>query len=221
MADKFVATLKRDPRFSWFWRMLSPAIAGVMLANTKLMLLTSEVSLRRMGPEYSGAAVYVNWHKYAPFLCIHHGSYRRWLLMSSAPYLEPAARWCGWVGLTVVRGNPGERSRESLARLTESLQHGESVCLSADGPAGPPFQAKTGCVELARAASVPIVPVACRSRKGKSSLKRWDQMYTVGKFDQIEVIYGEPIFIDSSEPDNNALERVRRGLDEVGAFGAR
>jgi hypothetical protein len=211
------SSIKRDPRFFWFWRMLSPAVAVVMLVNAKLMLLTSVVSLRGPGSEYSGAAVYVNWHKYVPFLCIHHGRYRRWLLMSSAPYLEPVARWCGWLGLTVVRGSPGERSRESLVRLIEPLKRGESVVLAADGPAGPPFRAKIGCVELARAAGAPIIPVAYRSRKGRSNLKRWDQMYSVGKFDQVEVFYGNPIFLDSSEPDAAALERVQRGLDDVSA----
>jgi hypothetical protein len=35
-----------------------------------------------------------------------------------------------------------------------------------------------------------IIPVAYRSRKGKSNLKRWDQFYTIGMFDQIEVWYG-------------------------------
>jgi hypothetical protein len=42
-------------------------------------------------------------------------------------------------------------------------------------------------------------------------------MYSVGKFDQVEVFYGNPIFLDSSEPDAAALERVQRGLDDVSA----
>lgn len=211
------ATIKRDPRFLWFWRMLSPAVAVAMWVNAKLMLLTSVVSMRGPGSDYSGAAVYMNWHKYVSFLCVHHGRYGRWLLMSSAPYLEPVARWCAWMGLTVVRGSPGERSRESLVHLIEPLKRGESVVLAADGPAGPPFQVKAGCVDLARAAGVPIIPVAYRSRKGKSNLKRWDQLYTVGKFDQVEVFYGNPIFLDSSDLDTTALERVQRALDEVSA----
>jgi len=210
-------TIKRNPKLFWFWWMLSPVVAVAMWANARLMLLTSGVSILGPGADYSGAAVFVNWHKYVPFLCIHHGRYRRWLLMSSAPYLEPVARWCGWMGLTVVRGSPGERSRESLVLLIEPLQRGESVVLAADGPAGPAFQAKIGCVDLARAAGVPIIPVACRSRKGKSNMKRWDQLYTVGKFDQVEVFYGDPIFLNSFEPDASALERVQKGLEEVSA----
>jgi len=149
-----------------------------------------------------------------PFLCVHHGQHRRWLLMSSAPYLEPIVQWCLWMGLTVVRGAPGERSRESLVHLIEALKCGKSVVLAADGPAGPAFQVKPGCIELARAAGAPIIPVAYRSRRGKSNLKRWDQLYRVRKFDQIEVWYGTPIVLDPSEPDAAALERVQKGLME-------
>ncbi len=208
-----VATIKRDPRFLWFWRMLSPAVAAYMYVNARLTLGTSAVVVEGPGAGYAGAAVYVNWHKYVPFLCIHHGQHRRWLLMSSAPYLEPVARWCRWMGLTVIRGAPGERSRESLVHLIEALRNGRSVALAADGPAGPPFRVKPGCVNLARAAAVPIIPVAYRSRKGKSNAKRWDQLYQVGKFDRIEVWYGAPIVLDPAEPDEAAMERVQKGLN--------
>lgn len=195
--------------------MLSPVVAGWMFVGAKLTLKTSNVTLQGPGKDYSGAAVYVNWHRYVPFLCVHHGQYRRWLLMSSAPYLEPVAMWCGWMGLTVVRGSPGERSRESLVRLVKALKCGKSVVLAADGPAGPAFRVKPGCIELARAAGVPIIPVAYRSRKGRSSVKRWDQLYRVGKFDQIEVWYGRPIVLDPAEPGPAALEHVQKGLDEL------
>src|ERR1700746_37582 len=97
-------TFKRDPRFQWFWRMISPLVAAYMLVDAKLTLRTSRITIEGPGKDYSSPAIYVNWHRYVPFLCIHHGEFRRWLLMSSAPYLEPIARWCGWMGLTVVRG---------------------------------------------------------------------------------------------------------------------
>jgi len=207
------AMIKRDPRSLWFWRMLSPAVAVYMFINARLTLLTSVVTLYGPGAGYSDAAVYVNWHKYVPFLCVHHGQHRRWLLMSSAPYMEPVALWCKWMGLTVVRGAPGERSRQSLVNLVEALKRGKSVALAADGPAGPGFRVKPGCVALARATGVPIIPVAYRSKRGRSA-KRWDQLYQVRKFDRIEVFYGHPIFLDPSQTDAEALERVQNGLDE-------
>jgi lysophospholipid acyltransferase (LPLAT)-like uncharacterized protein len=216
-----LAFIKRDPRFLWFWRMISPAVAIFMYVDAKLTLFTSQLVLQGPGAGYSCRAVYVNWHKYVPFLCIHFGQRRFWLLMSSAPYLEPVAMWCRWMGLTVVRSSPGERSRESLGQLVAALKNGESVALAADGPAGPGFQAKPGCIDLARAAGVPIIPVACRSREGRSNLKRWDQLYDVGKFDQIEVCYGSPTFIEPSESDAVALERVQLALEELEALNSR
>ncbi|HEY6270864.1 MAG TPA: DUF374 domain-containing protein [Terriglobales bacterium] len=210
----FGANIKRDPRFVWFWRMISPAIAAFMFVDAKLTLLTSRVTVEGPGASYSGAAVYVNWHKYVPFMCIHYGQRRFWLLMSSAPYLEPVAMWCRWIGLTVVRSSPGEPSRDSLIHLVAALKNGDSVALAADGPAGPAFQAKSGCVELGRAAGVPIIPVACLSRKGKSRAKRWDQLYDVRKFDRIEVCYGAPIFLDPAEADASVLVRVQSGLEQ-------
>ena len=210
-----LSSLKRDARFFWLWRMLAPAVAAFMFVNARVTLRTSSVSVQGPGADYSGAAVYVNWHRYVPFLCVHHGQRRRWLLMSGAPYLEPVALWCRWMGLTVVRGSPGQRSRESLGHLLAALKGGNSVVLAADGPAGPPFRAKPGCIELARAAGVPIIPVSCHSQKGKSNAKRWDRLYQVRKFDRIEVWYGEPLFLAASEADAPALERVQRGLEEV------
>lgn len=135
--------------------------------------------------------------------------------MSSAAYMEPIAWWCRWLGLTVVRGSPGERSGEFLSVLVKALKRGDSVFLAVDGPAGPAFQAKPGCIHLARDAAVPIVPVAYSSIKGRIDMKRWDNLYTVGEFDRIEVRYGAPIFLDLSEPDSTALARVQKGLEEV------
>jgi lysophospholipid acyltransferase (LPLAT)-like uncharacterized protein len=208
-----LTAFKRDARFSWFWRILSPPVAVWMWSGAWFTLRTSKVHESGPGAEYPGAAVYVNWHKYVPFMCVHHGQHRRWLLMSSAPYLAPVALWCRWMGLTVVRGSPEQRSGELLGSLVEALRQGRSVVLAADGPAGPGFRAKAGCVELARAAGVPIIPVACSSRKGKSNQKRWDQFYTVAKFDRIEVRYGEPIILKENEQQERVLARVQRGLE--------
>jgi lysophospholipid acyltransferase (LPLAT)-like uncharacterized protein len=213
--DKAGLGFKRDPRFLWFWRMVAQPVAAVMLLRSKLELHTSAIFVEGPGAGYEGPAVYVNWHQYLPFLCAHHGQHRRWLLMSSAPYMEPIALWCNWLGLTVVRGAPGERSGGFLTALLEPLNRGESVFLAVDGPAGPGFQVKPGCVDLARAAGVPIIPVGYRSLKGKANQKRWDRLYSVGKFDRIEVRYGQPIVLDGSEPDSAALALVQTGLAEV------
>ena len=211
------ATIKRGPRFVWLWKILGPPIAVFLLARSNFQLHTSTISVSGPGANYQGPAVYINWHQHLPFLCVHHGQHRRWLLMSSAPYMEPIACWCTWMGVTVVRGAPGERSRELLHKLAEPLRAGASVFLAVDGPAGPGFQVKPGCVKLARAAQVPIIPVAYRSSRGKVNEKRWDRMHTVRAFDDIDLRYGEQLFIRGSESDEAARVRVQKALEDVTA----
>jgi lysophospholipid acyltransferase (LPLAT)-like uncharacterized protein len=141
-------------------------------------------------------------------------------MVSPAPYLEPVARWCELLGLRVVRGTSGEKGREALAELLGHLRRGESAFLAVDGPAGPPFKVKRGCVDLARAAGVPIIPVAYRCKRGKYHAKRWDHWLAVKAFDEIVVTYGKPILIGGEEGEFDAIRRVEEGLREVsGALG--
>ncbi len=195
------------------WALTARPIGLAFAAASRLVLRTSAVSVGGPGAVHDGPAVYVNWHRHLPFLIVHHGQSRRWMMVSGAPYMGSIARWCELSGLRVVRGATGERGREALAACEAVLRRGESVVLAVDGPAGPPFVVKPGCVDLARAAAVPIIPVAYRSRRGHTVHARWDRMLLVSPFDAITVEYGEPLD-PKREPDDARLRLlVRQALD--------
>lgn len=206
---------KHSADWLWFWRLIAPPAGFCLGMYSNLKLRTVRVSVGGPGAGYSGPAVYVNWHRHLPFLGAHHGLHRRWLMVSPAPYLEPVARWCRGLGLRVVRGTSGERGREALAELLLHLRQGESVFLAVDGPAGPPFQVKRGCVDLARAAAVPLIPVAYRAARGRAHPNRWDGWLEFSWFDRITVRYGEPIGLVAGESGADALRRVAEGLRRV------
>jgi lysophospholipid acyltransferase (LPLAT)-like uncharacterized protein len=207
---------KFEPFISWFWRAGAWPAAWILAAETKIELATSDVSVQGPAANYSGAAIYVNWHKYVPFLCVHHGQRKRWLLVSGAPYMDSIARWCRIQGLTVVRSAAGDRGRKPLAALIEALGRGESVVLAVDGPSGPGFQVKRGCIDIARASGAPIIPVAYRCRRGRCNMKRWDHWLRVKMFDTIEVRYGDAIFLSDADSDDKSIQRVHDGLVAVG-----
>jgi len=188
-----------------------------MKLHAVVILRTSRISIAGPGAAYAGPAIYVNWHRYLPFLVMHHGGYHRWLMISPAPYMDSIAAYSRLVGLRVVRGASGDQGRAALAALMVRLRAGESVFLAVDGPAGPPFQAKRGCIELARSLGAPIIPVAYTSRRGRHHPKRWDRWLMIRPFDTIVVTYGEPIFISGSESDAEATRRVARGLHAISA----
>jgi lysophospholipid acyltransferase (LPLAT)-like uncharacterized protein len=214
-----VLTRKLEPIVTWLWHAIAWPAGWFLAVWTKLSLMTMRVSVRGMETNHIGAAVYVNWHKYVPFLCIHHGQHKRWLMVSGAPYMDTIARCCRLLGLKVVRGAAGPGGRQALGELLEPLKRGESVFLAVDGPGGPAFHVKRGCVDLARASGVPIIPVAYRCKKAECNKKRWDQWLPVEMFDTIEVRYGQPIFVCASQPDSESIQRVHQGLKEVSGDG--
>ena len=214
-AEARLHRFKNSAGWHWFWRSIAGPAGFCLSRYSKAKLGTVRVSVEGPGADYAGAAVYANWHRHLPFLIMHHGQHRRWIMISPAPYLDPIEQWCARLGVRVVRGTTGERGREALAELLAHLREGESAFLAVDGPAGPAFQAKRGCVDLARAAGVPLIPVAYACKRGRTNYRRWDQWLPFKFFDRITVRYGEPIVVGTDEPEAEAVRRVEAGLRQV------
>lgn len=173
---------------------------------------TSRVQVEGPGADYAGPALYVNWHRYLPYLGIHHGKARRWLMVSRDAYMAPIVRWNQLHGVRIIRGGSGDGGQEALQTMVARLQAGDSAFLAVDGPAGPALRVKRGCVEMARAAKVPIIPVGYTSQRGRFSARRWDHWLFMRPFDTLRVLYGAPLFFDAEEALPVALERVAQGL---------
>jgi len=208
-------TLKTHRWAFLLWWLLSWPVAAYLYTWFLLVRWTSRISIDGPGADYPGAAVYVNWHSHLPWLCVQHGERRRWLMVSPAPYMLPIARWCKWCGLRLVQGASGQQGREAAAQLDPCLRRGESVFIAVDGPAGPVFKVKRGCVDIARTAGVPIIPVSYSLRRGRQNRKRWDRQLMPALFDDIHVRFGEPLFINSSEDIGPATVRVAAALNQL------
>jgi lysophospholipid acyltransferase (LPLAT)-like uncharacterized protein len=161
-------------------------------------------------------AIFVNWHRHLPLLTVHHGRRGRWILMSQAPRMAPIAEWATQSGLRLVRGTSGEGGRDALEPLEALLRKGESIVLAVDGPRGPAFQVRPGCVELSRKTGVPIVPVGYEVFPKTTVPFRWDRMSLVLPFSRVRIRYGTPIDA-SSEPESEVLLRVAQGLNALDA----
>jgi lysophospholipid acyltransferase (LPLAT)-like uncharacterized protein len=197
------------------WWLPSWPVAAYLYVRSALVRWTSRMSVEGPGADYPGAAVYVNWHSHLPWLCVQHGQRQRWLMVSPAPYMMPIARWCEWCGLRLVEGASGQQGREAAAQLDACLRRGESVFIAVDGPAGPIFKVKRGCIDIARAAGVPVIPVGYSIRRGKPNRKRWDLQLMPALCDEIHVRFGAPLFIDPSEDIGSAAERVEIALNQL------
>lgn len=197
------------PAVAWYALEWPLALFAASLAW--LVRFTSRVEPPASEPQ--GPAIYVNWHRYQSFLIAYHGQRRRWMLVSPVPQLEPIARFCKLMGLRLVRGASGERGREALEELKTILVNGDSVSIAVDGPRGPAFHAKRGCVDLARAAGVPIVPIAYRCSRAHEFRWRWDQTLMPLPFARIEILCGAPI--TATRTDDEVLGAVEAALNAL------
>lgn len=197
------------------WQLSAPALAGVLSAWSSTVLRTSRVTETGPGAGFQGPAVYVNWHRFLPFLVMHHGQHRRCLLVSPAPYMAAIRRWSAACGLSLVQGASGASGREGAQVLAERVRAGTSAFIAVDGPAGPAFQVKRGCVDVARSAGVPLIPVGYTSRRGFFHPRRWDHWLLPVPFDELVVTYGAPLTVGADEPLEQALARVGEGLRAV------
>ncbi len=215
MGHQVLESARGHGRWPGLWVLAAWPLALLLRLFTEVVERTSRVSVEGEGASYPGAALYVNWHRYLPYLGIHHGKARRWLMVSRDAYLAPIVRWNQLHGVRVIRGGSGDGGQEALVEMVERLKAGDSAFLAVDGPAGPPLRVKRGCVEMARAARVPVIPVGYRCHRGRFSARRWDHWLLMRPFDTIAVVYGAPLFFDQEESLPRAQERVAEGLAEV------
>lgn len=178
-------------------------------------------SSRRAPPWPGDGVIYVLWHRDLPLFLLHLGARALWMMVSGAPRMRPIARFCHHAGVHLVRGATGERGRAALAEIEERLRAGEPVSLAVDGPAGPAFRVKPGCVEFARRTGAPIVAVSNRARRDLPLLFRWDRMRLHAPFESFEIVYSEPIFVAEDENERTALARVEAALRSLDAQPSR
>lgn len=201
------------------WYTLQWPIALAWSLYVRLVRATSRIEID--GEEPQGAAVFVNWHRYNSFLIAFHGSRRRWFLCSPAPQLQPVARYCLMMGLRLVRGASGDRGKEAREELKEILRRGEAVFIGVDGPRGPLFKPKKGCVELSQSTGAPIVPVNYTSTRAHEFPWRWDRMLVSLPFATIRIRYGAPLHPTGTEEESlAAVEAAINDLEGQGQSGS-
>ena len=112
------------------------------------------------------------------------------------------------LGYSAVRGSTNRGGEVGLLGLIGSLEAGNVVALTPDGPRGPAEHVQPGIVSAARHAAVPIVPIAARA-SAEWRLPTWDRMRIPKPFARVQVVFGAPILVGPTK------EEARRALGEL------
>jgi lysophospholipid acyltransferase (LPLAT)-like uncharacterized protein len=102
------------------------------------------------------------------------------------------------IGFLPVRGSSSRSGSEAKDEMTLRAEQGNSLAITIDGPKGPRRQSKNGVLAIAKNSGVPIVPMIALGEKSWIFAKSWDKFRLPKPFTKVAVVYGAPIFVESS-----------------------
>ena len=112
-----------------------------------------------------------------------------------------------------MQGNPMEAGRKVL-RIIEAMKGGKDSFLAPDGPDGPAFAPKPGASFLARKSEAAVIPVGGFTKAG-FALRRWDKYLVPFPFSRLRLVFGEPIYINRRDKDDEVTEKIVAALTAV------
>lgn len=100
----------------------------------------------------------------------------------------------------IIEGSSNRAGSAGLRAVIRTLRQGDCVGITPDGPRGPRLRIQGGVVTAARAAGVPILPVAV-SMRPRRVLGTWDRFLVALPFGRGVYVIGAPLEIGGTEPE--------------------
>ena len=106
-------------------------------------------------------------------------------------------------GHKTIRGSTGKGGLRALMQQIDDMRTNlRPGVVTPDGPQGPRYKVQQGVILLAQKTGVPIIPVACNSKRRKV-FNSWDRFILPFPWTKGVVAYGDPIHVP-----HDADERV-------------
>lgn len=106
-----------------------------------------------------------------------------------------------------VRGSSTRGGARAIRELAATLEGGNDIGLTLDGPKGPIHVAKPGVVQVAKLTGATIIPLTSSSVRRKV-FSSWDRFELPYPFTRVQVRYGPPITVPP-DADEATVERIR------------
>lgn len=143
------------------------------------------------------------------------------ILTSKSMDGEYIARFLTRLGLGAVRGSSSRGGVRGLVEMIRLMREGVPMAITADGPRGPRYVAKSGPVMLAKKTGNPIVPLMVECEKFWT-INSWDKLQIPKPFSRARVHFSESIFVADERADDEIeadRERLQTAMDKLAAKG--
>ncbi len=143
--------------------------------------------------------ILASWHQNTILGLLANRQFRLVAMVSRSKDGELIARFNKFMGIRSVRGSSSRGGKEAKRELIEILKNRDGVgAITIDGPRGPAHKPKAGVVDIARQSGVPIIPLIPIACNNWVFHKSWDKFRMPKPFTRVYILYGKPIWVDSS-----------------------
>ena len=189
------------PRFTWRQRLLLPVIAWVGSALVRLLCGTVryEVSFESTDPQdcYLRPAIWAFWHSCLLLAAYRYRNRNIVVLTSQSFDGECISRILEKLGFSVIRGSSRRGGAVAIRAAHRSIENGEAIAFTPDGPLGPPRIVKPGAVLLSAITQCRIFPFYIAVERAWR-LQTWDRMIIPKPFSRAVVHFSAPILVPAS-----------------------
>ena len=127
------------------------------------------------------------------------------------------------IDMKIIYVSSKQKGASAFIKMIKSIEKGESIAITPDGPKGPKEIIKEGIIKLAQTTGAPIVPLFWRVKKFKL-LNSWDNFIIPYPFSKGVYIFGEPIhierkiskkkYIELKKSIQNKINKLTKELEE-------
>lgn len=159
-------------------------------------------------------AIYAIWHGYQWGLGLFEKEERPKIniLISRSNDGEIIARLCDHLGFSLIRGSWQRDGDKALRTMMKTLENGENIGFTVDGPKGPCQHVKKGLIVLAKLSQKPIIPIIPYTGK-KISFNSWDKIQVPTRIAmKSSIIFGDPIYVPE-DADAAVEEEYRQKVE--------
>lgn len=140
--------------------------------------------------------VYGLWHQNLLSAIFSEKGNPHAVVVSGSKDGELVAVTCELLGNKAARGSSHRGGVEALKSMLRLLREGFPGAITVDGPKGPMYEPKKGIFEIAKLASIPVLPFCIHPEKFWEIKNSWDQFRIPKPFSKIYIFYGDPIYVD-------------------------
>lgn len=193
----------------WFVSTIGPSCLRLLGKTWRVERLTGQDA-----PDFGNERGYLIafWHG-RMLLGLPSHAHTRWtILVSPSADGELSMQLLRAFNFRVIRGSASRGGARALREMLKTLDAGNPVVITPDGPRGPRHSVNPGLAWMARATGYPVYPLGMAVDRAWT-LNSWDRFQIPKPWARIVVWYGEPVRVPR-EIGEGDLERVGDDLRE-------